>query len=205
MYGRVELDNAYHSTAAFSSEETSMFILCASSSNFIATPRAKPQFISRICRLAPTESRTEFPQSDIYWWHRALSYCVRSNIIYPAKMSRFFTQGDSSSESSSSDEEELYSDNEGEQKSEEEESDEEDASEDEASSSSDEGGKSGVSKFLRDVASSDESEDEDKVTIVKSAKDKRLEELEGVVKIIDNAVKINDWSSIATGELQFVL
>ena len=123
----------------------------------------------------------------------------------PAKMSRFFTQGDSSSESSSSDEEELYSDNEGEQKSEEEESDEEDASEDEASSSSDEGGKSGVSKFLRDVASSDESEDEDKVTIVKSAKDKRLEELEGVVKIIDNAVKINDWSSIATGELKFVL
>ena len=119
-------------------------------------------------------------------------------------MSRFFTQGDSSSESSSSDEEELYSDNEGEQKSEEE-SDEEDASEDEASSSSDEGGKSGVSKFLRDVASSDESEDEDKVTIVKSAKDKRLEELEGVVKIIDNAVKINDWSSIATGEVPFVL
>ena len=115
-------------------------------------------------------------------------------------MSRFFTQGDSSSESSSSDEEELYSDNEGEQKSEEEESEEE-ASEDEASSSSDEGGKSGVSKFLRDVASSDESEDEDKVTIVKSAKDKRLEELEGVVKIIDNAVKINDWSSIATGTL----
>ena len=124
---------------------------------------------------------------------------------YPAKMSRFFTQGDSSSESSSSDEEELYSDNEGEQKSEEEESDEEDASEDEASSSSDEGGKSGVSKFLRDVASSDESEDEDKVTIVKSAKDKRLEELEGVVKIIDNAVKINDWSSIATGVLHLVL
>ena len=119
-------------------------------------------------------------------------------------MSRFFTQGDSSSESSSSDEEELYSDNEGEQKSEEEESEEEDASEDEASSS-DEGGKSGVSKFLRDVASSDESEDEDKVTIVKSAKDKRLEELEGVVKIIDNAVKINDWSSIATGELYLML
>ncbi|KAM0800024.1 eukaryotic translation initiation factor 3 subunit 8 N-terminus-domain-containing protein [Usnea florida] len=113
-------------------------------------------------------------------------------------MSRFFTQGDSSSESSSSDEEELYSDEEGEQKSAEESSEEEEASEDEASSSSDEGGKSGVSKFLRDVASSDESEDEDKVTVVKSAKDKRLEELEGVVKVIDNAVKIGDWSTIAT-------
>ena len=117
-------------------------------------------------------------------------------------MSRFFTQGDSSSESSSSDEEELYSDQEGEQKSDEESSEEDEASEEEeeeGSSSSDEGGKSGVSKFLRDVASSDESEDEDKVTVVKSAKDKRLEELEGVVKVIDNAVKINDWSSIATG------
>ena len=115
-------------------------------------------------------------------------------------MSRFFTQGDSSSESSSSDEEELYSEEEGEKKSDEESSEEEDASDEEASSSSDEGGKSGVSKFLRDVASSDESEDEDKVTVVKSAKDKRLEELEGVVKIIDNAIKINDWSSISTGK-----
>lgn len=113
-------------------------------------------------------------------------------------MSRFFTQGDSSSESSSSDEEELYSEEEGAQKSEEESSEEEEASEEEESSSSDEGGKSGVSKFLRDVASSDESEDEDKVTVVKSAKDKRLEELEGVVKVIDNASKIGDWSTIAT-------
>lgn len=120
-------------------------------------------------------------------------------------MSRFFTQGDSSSESSSSDEEELYSEEEGEQKSEEESSEEEEASEEEASSSSDEGGKSGVSKFLRDVASSDESEDEDKVTVVKSAKDKRLEELEGVVKVIDNASKIGDWSTIATGELTSLL
>ncbi|KAL9073740.1 MAG: hypothetical protein Q9161_002778 [Pseudevernia consocians] len=111
-------------------------------------------------------------------------------------MSRFFTQGDTSSESSSSDEEELYSEEEGVQKSEEESSEEEEASDDEASS--DEGGKSGVSKFLRDVASSDESEDEDKVTVVKSAKDKRLEELEGVVKVIDNASKIGDWSTIAT-------
>ena len=118
-------------------------------------------------------------------------------------MSRFFTAGDSSSESSSEDEEELYSDGEqgGENSAEESSSEDEDAEEDddESSSSSDEGGKRGVSKFLRDVASSDESEDEDKVTVVKSAKDKRLEELEAVVKTIDNAVKINDWGSIATG------
>lgn len=118
-------------------------------------------------------------------------------------MSRFFTPGDSSSESSSSDEEELYSEEEAEQKSEDGSDEDEEASDDEDASSSDsEGqGKSGVSKFLRDQVSSDESEDEDKVTIVKSAKDKRVEELETVVKLIENAEKINDWSSISTGQL----
>lgn len=121
--------------------------------------------------------------------------------FYSLNMSRFFTQGDSSSESSSSDEEELYSDREGEEKSEEESSNEEEASEEESSSSEDEGGKSGASKFLREAASSDESDDEDKVTVVKSAKDKRLEELEGVVRVIENAIKINDWSSISTGRI----
>lgn len=120
-------------------------------------------------------------------------------------MSRFFTAGDSSSESSSSDEEELYSEEEAGQKSEEESDEDEEASDDEDESSSDsEGpGKSGVSKFLRDQVSSDESEDGNKVTIVKSAKDKRLEELESVVKLIENAEKINDWSSISTGQSWF--
>ncbi|KAI4211646.1 MAG: hypothetical protein LQ351_005549 [Letrouitia transgressa] len=117
-------------------------------------------------------------------------------------MSRFFKPGDSSSESSSSDEEELYSDQEADEKSEEESEgkseEEEEEEEDEESSSSDEGGKRGVSKFLRDQESSEESEDEDKITIVKSAKDKRQEELEGVVKLIENAEKINDWSSISS-------
>lgn len=117
-------------------------------------------------------------------------------------MSRFFTAGDSSSESSSEDEEELYSDDETAQNPAEESSSEEEEEEEEedVSSSSDEGGKTGQSKFLRDAVSSDESEDEDKVTIVKSAKDKRLEELEAVVRVIQNALKINDWSSIATGK-----
>ena len=46
---------------------------------------------------------------------------------------------------------------------------------------------------------SEESEDEDRVTVVKSAKDKRLEELEGTIRLIDNAVKINDWPVISTG------
>ncbi|RQM06431.1 hypothetical protein DH86_00002274 [Scytalidium sp. 3C] len=45
---------------------------------------------------------------------------------------------------------------------------------------------------------SDESSDEDRAKVVKSAKDKRLEELEATVKAIENGQKINDWGSIST-------
>ena len=117
-------------------------------------------------------------------------------------MSRFFTAQDSSSESSSSDEEDLYSEEEPDQKSEESSSEEEDNEDesDESSSDDEAEGRSGVSKFLRDQASSDgESSDSDTPKVVKSAKGKRLEELEGIIKLIDNAKKINDWSSISTG------
>ncbi|PBP17569.1 eukaryotic translation initiation factor 3 subunit [Diplocarpon rosae] len=114
--------------------------------------------------------------------------------------SRFF-HGDSSSESSSSDEEELYSDKEeAEEASDAEDSDEdEDEDEDDSSSSDEDGGKkSGVSKFLRDADSeSEESSDEDVAKVVKSAKDKRFEELEGTVKAIENGQKINDWGVIS--------
>ncbi|KZF22721.1 eukaryotic translation initiation factor 3 subunit EifCc [Xylona heveae TC161] len=110
-------------------------------------------------------------------------------------MSRFFHAGDSSSESSSSDEEELYSEEE--EQSEEESSEEEEGSEVSSESESDDG-RTGAARFMRDVSDSEESEDEDKVTIVKSAKDKRLEELEGTVRLIDNAKKINDWAVIST-------
>lgn len=125
--------------------------------------------------------------------------------LYPNSItmaSRFF-HGDSSSESSSSDEEELYSDKEEEEEaSEAEDSDEDsDEAEDESSSSDDEGGKkSGVSKFLRDAESESESDsDEDVAKVVKSAKDKRFEELEGTVKAIENGEKINDWHVISAG------
>jgi translation initiation factor 3 subunit C len=112
-------------------------------------------------------------------------------------MSRFFTSGDSSSESSSSDEEELYSDEEEEEEQEDSEEEEEEEEEDEDESSSDEE-RGGAQRFLRDAASSDgESDEEDAPKVVKSAKDKRFEELEGVIKLIDNAMKINDWSSIS--------
>lgn len=118
-------------------------------------------------------------------------------------MPRFF-HGGSDSESSSSDEEDLDTDHEeqeqpsekGEEESSEEESSQEEEGED---SSDDEGGLTGASRFMKDVPESDESEDEDKVTVVKSAKDKRLEELEGTVKLIENAEKIGDWAVISTG------
>ena len=113
-------------------------------------------------------------------------------------MSRFFTSGDSSSESSS-DEEELYSDREEEQEEEESEAeeDEEEEDEDEDEGSEEETGR-GLSRFLKDAASSDEGGSDDETPkVVKSAKDKRFEELEGVIKLIDNAKKINDWSSIS--------
>ncbi|KAF8587876.1 eukaryotic translation initiation factor 3 subunit 8 [Ramaria rubella] len=53
-----------------------------------------------------------------------------------------------------------------------------------------------VSRFRRDQE--DESEDEEDVKrIVKSAKDKRLEEMEATGKAIDNGLKINDWVAIS--------
>ena len=112
--------------------------------------------------------------------------------------SRFFHGGDSDSESSSSEEEELYGVEREAEESEEESSEEESESE-EGSSSDDEGGRIGASRFMKDVASSDESEDGDRTGVVKSAKDKRLEELEGTVRLIENAEKINDWAVISTG------
>ncbi|KAI6251455.1 Eukaryotic translation initiation factor 3 subunit C [Erysiphe necator] len=108
-------------------------------------------------------------------------------------MSRFF-HGDSSSESSSSDEEDLYSEEE-----EENESDAEGSS-DEDSSSEDEDGvkKTGANRFMRDADSeSEDSSDEDRAKVVKSAKDKRQEELESTIKAIENGQKINDWGAIS--------
>jgi translation initiation factor 3 subunit C len=59
---------------------------------------------------------------------------------------------------------------------------------------------------MRDAGSvSDESSSEDGARVVKSAKDKRLEELEGTVKAIENGEKINDWGSISAGILERVM
>ena len=119
--------------------------------------------------------------------------------------SRFFHGGDSDSESSSSDEEELYDDREEKSEEESEEADEEEEEESEEESSEDEGRGMGASRFLKPSGpgadESDESEDEDRERVVKSAKDKRFEELEGTIKLIENAEKINDWAVISTGLL----
>ncbi len=116
-------------------------------------------------------------------------------------MSRFF-RGDSSSESSS-EEEELYSEEEEEEEaaegSPEASADEEDSGDD-STDSEDGEKKTGINKYLRDAGSeSEESSDEDRAKVVKSAKDKRFEELEATVKAIENGEKINDWGSIAGG------
>jgi translation initiation factor 3 subunit C len=109
-------------------------------------------------------------------------------------MSRFFTASDSSSESSS--EEELYSEEE--EHSEEESEEQESEDESEEDESDEEEGKTGASKFLKEASDEEESEDEERVTVVKSAKDKRYEELEGTIRLIENAEKINDWAVISS-------
>ncbi|KAK0623659.1 eukaryotic translation initiation factor 3 subunit 8 N-terminus-domain-containing protein [Immersiella caudata] len=120
-------------------------------------------------------------------------------------MSRFFRGGDDSSSESSSDEEDLSLSEEEtttkDQQSEDESSDDFDDDEDESEESSDDddGDKpKGLSRFLLDQDSSEsEEEDVEATTKVKSAKDKRHDELEATITGIQNGQKINDWHLIA--------
>ncbi|KAH9929546.1 eukaryotic translation initiation factor 3 subunit 8 [Epithele typhae] len=132
-------------------------------------------------------------------------------------MSRFFrAAGDSDSDSSSSEEEELMSSEEEGQKStapakpamsrflkstaDSDDSDSSSDDEEEMSSDEDEGEKKKVSKFLKKPGAdsdSDDGSDDDVKRVVKSAKDKRLDELESTGKQMDNALKINDWVAIS--------
>jgi len=118
-------------------------------------------------------------------------------------MSRFFRGGDDSSSESSSDEEELYTTSEEEEEEQEEqESSSEEGGDDDEESSDDEAGpeKKGLSRFLVDQASSESEEsDVEGAAKVKSAKDKRFDELEATITTIQNGQKINDWGSIANG------
>ncbi|EOA83004.1 Translation initiation factor 3 subunit c [Exserohilum turcicum] len=107
--------------------------------------------------------------------------------------SRFFAASDSSSDESS--EEELYSnDDESEQEDSEQDSDDDDSDDDD---SSDSGSEVGAARFLKDADSESESDDEDVNKVLKSAKDKRFDELEATIRLIENAQRINDWAVIS--------
>jgi translation initiation factor 3 subunit C len=111
--------------------------------------------------------------------------------------SRFFARGGDSDSESSDSEESLYDVDASEEESAEEseaESEEDDSDDD---SSSDEEGATGINRFLKTGqggADSDESDEEEGV-IVKSAKDKRLDELEGLIKKCEDGLKIQDFQT----------
>ncbi|KAL2271945.1 hypothetical protein VTJ83DRAFT_1316 [Remersonia thermophila] len=115
--------------------------------------------------------------------------------------SRFFRGGGDSSTESSSDEEELYTTEEEEEEEEQEEQEsselEDDDDEEESSSDDEAGPKKGAGRFLVDVASDSDDSEAELVTKVKSAKDKRFDELEAIITAIQNSQKINDWGTIA--------
>jgi translation initiation factor 3 subunit C len=125
-------------------------------------------------------------------------------------MSRFFRGGDDSSTESSSDEEDLLSEEEEEQdqkqkqtqdddSDEESDSDDMESDEDSDEDSDDEEGvkKGGANWFLKDASSESEDSDEEVRAKVKSAKDKRLDELEASIKQIENGQKNGDWTLIS--------
>lgn len=131
-------------------------------------------------------------------------------------MSRFFRSvGDSDSESSSS-EEELMSSGEEEEKpvvprpaggmsrflrtAGSDSSSDEDEDEDEETDDDDDEGKTLPKKKGRFAPDSDEEESGDEVKrVVKSAKAKRVDEMESCAKSMENALKINDWVAISSG------
>lgn len=116
--------------------------------------------------------------------------------------SRFFHGGDSDSDSSSSDEEELYEREEVASAEESEEEEDEDESDSDDSDSDEDVQGTGASRFLKPTggaADSDDSDEDEGERVVKSAKDKRLEEVEQTIGKIDNAQKNQDWSIISAG------
>ena len=65
--------------------------------------------------------------------------------------------------------------------------------------SSDEEEKPKRSRFLKTGSDDDSSDEDEGKRVVKSAKEKRLEEMEAAGKMMDNALKINDWVAISNG------
>lgn len=125
-------------------------------------------------------------------------FIIVSTITSP-NMSRFFAAG-SSSESESSEEESLYSGSDAENRDSQEESSDEESDEVDEDSDSGSSIHGGANAFLKsEDEDSDSDEEEDRSRVAKSAKDKKFEELEGVVRLIENAEKIGDWTVISAG------
>lgn len=136
-------------------------------------------------------------------------------------VSRFFRQaGDSDSETESSDEESLISGDEAPKpaapakpksrflRSGGSSDSESSSEEEEETDSSDEEKKAAptaqkVSKYLA-TGSDDEDSDEEVKRVVKSAKDKRLEDMEATGNTMKNALKINDWTAISAGRSSLI-
>ncbi|KAF9581629.1 Translation initiation factor 3 subunit c [Lunasporangiospora selenospora] len=100
-------------------------------------------------------------------------------------MSRFFRAGESDSDDTESD----YSD---ELTNSESDSDSDDSSDDEGEAQ----GPSKIRSRLFGAAASDSDSDDDTPRVVRSAKDKRFEEIEQAVTSMANGQKINDWVSV---------
>jgi translation initiation factor 3 subunit C len=116
----------------------------------------------------------------------------------PSTMSRFFQGSDSDTDSSSSSDDEIYSDQEDAPLSDGPSEMGDDSDEGESSEDEDRGPAARRDKFLKGVESDESDEDEGK-RVVKSAKDKRLQEIEATSKAIDNGGKINDWVVVSNG------
>jgi translation initiation factor 3 subunit C len=114
-------------------------------------------------------------------------------------MSRFFQGSDSDTDSSSSSGEDVYSDQENEEHSEGISDMDDDSEEDGSEDDEDHGPAASRDRFLRG-AQSDESDEDEGKRVVKSAKDKRLQEIEATAKAIENGGKINDWMVISNGK-----
>ena len=119
-------------------------------------------------------------------------------------MSRFFHGADSDSDTSSSEEEELYREEQVDSEDDSEDEETEEEEDDDDSDSDDDAVGGGASRFLKPTGAgddSDESDSDEGERVVKSAKDKRLDEISTTIGKIENAQKNQDWSIISTGEL----
>src|SRR5690554_500826 len=105
-------------------------------------------------------------------------------------MSRFFHAGESDSDETESDYSDELTASESEDHSD---SDSDDSSDD------DDQPKKGARGRLFEGAFSDSDSDGDAVRVVRSAKDKRFDEIEQAVTAMANGQKINDWVSVQNG------